>query len=239
MSGKTRAVSKLVAVIMILAVGSFYPLGSVSTLAQTAGKGMGDLSIKGIVTVNGTAAISGATVFTESKIKTARNSAASISLGKLGRVHLGPDSEMTLRFSENEIGGNLIAGRTIVKANAGVAISVVTAEGVASSDGKQASAMTVDVACGNTRVAATRNNAKVTSGAKVENVAAGNEVAVGQAQAPRCARLSTAGLGMEMTTGGIAALAVAGVGGATAGIIAATQADEVTPTSIVVSGFRP
>ncbi|MCI0664410.1 MAG: hypothetical protein L0220_25405 [Acidobacteria bacterium] len=239
MSGKTKALSKFVAFAMILAVGSFYPLISVSTLAQTAWKGAGDMSIKGSVTVNGTTAISGATVFNESKIKTSRNSAATINLGKLGRVQLGPESEITLRFSEGLIGGKLTAGRTIVNANAGVAISVATAEGVATSDGNQASALTVDVACGNTRVAATRNSAKVTtSGAKVEHVAAGKEVAVGQAQAPRCTRLTTSS-GMELSKGGIAALVVAGVGGATAGIIAATQSDETTPTSIVVSGFQP
>jgi hypothetical protein len=239
MIGKTRAVRKLVAFAMISAMMGFYPLMSVSTLAQTAQIGAGDMSIKGSVTVNGIAAISGATVFNESKIRTSRNSHASISLGKLGRILLGPESEMTLRISNNQIGGNLIAGRTVIKANAGVAISVETTEGLATSDGKQASALTVDVACGNTRVAATRNSAKVASGTKVEHVAAGKEVAVGQAQAPRCARLSTAGEGMDLTSGGVAALAVAGVGGATAGILAATQADEVTPTSIVVSGFRP
>jgi hypothetical protein len=150
---------------------------------------------------------------------------------------LGPESEMTLRFSEGVIGGNLLAGRTIVNASTGVAISVTTAKGVATSDGNQASALTVDVAGGNTRVAATRGSAKVTSGTKVEHVAAGNEVAVGQAQAPRGGRVATT-FG-EMSTGAIAALVVAGVGGATAGIIAATQSDEVTPTSIVVSAFQP
>ena len=238
MSGKTKALRKFVAFAMILGVGSFYPLISVSTLAQTAWKGAGDMSIKGSVTVNGTAAISGATVFNESKIKTSRNSGATINLGKLGRVQLGPDSEMTLRFSEGVIGGNLKAGRTIVNANAGVAISVATTEGVATSDGIQSSAMTVDVGRGYTRVAATRNSAKVTSGAKVEHVSAGNEVAVGQAKTPQSTR-PTAASGTELSTAGIAALVVAGVGGATAGIIAATQSDETTPTSIVVSGFRP
>ena len=238
MSGKTKAVRKLVTVTMILAVGSFYPLMSVSTLAQTAWKGAGDMSIKGSVTVNGIAAISGATVLNESKIKTSRNSAAIINLGKLGRVQLGPESELTLRFSEGVIGGSLTAGRTVVNANAGVAISVATAEGVATSEGNQASALTVDVACGNTRVAATHSSAKVTSGGKVETVAAGKEVAVGQAQAPRCSRLSTSTFG-EMSTWQIATLSVAGIGAATGAIVAAAQADETTPTSIVVSAFRP
>ena len=61
---------------------------------------------------------------------------------------------------------------------------------------------------------------------------------VGQAGAPRCARLSTASQATGLSTGAIAALIIAGVGGAVAGIIAATQADDVTPSSIVVRGLR-
>ena len=37
----------------------------------------------------------------------------------------------------------------------------------------------------------------------------------------------------------LAALIIGGIGGALAGIIAASQSDDVTPSSIVVSGFRP
>ncbi len=127
----------------------------------------------------------------------------------------------------------------MVNAPAGVTINVVTADGVAAADGKQAVTLMIDVTCGNTRVAANRSGAKVTSGNKVEVVAAGAEVAVGQAAAPRCARLSTSSQSEGLSTGALAALIIAGVGGATGGIIAATQADDVTPSSIVVSGFRP
>lgn len=242
MSCQSTTFRKVLTVALILAVGSFYSLIPTSAIAQSASKTLGaagELSVSGSVTINGTQAITGATIFSESRVKTARNSTASISLGRLGRVQLGPESEMTLQFTGSAIGGNLAAGRTVVSTPAGISINVATAEGVATSDGKLASALTVDVTCGNTRVAATRNNAKVTTGAKVENVAAGSEVAVGQAQAPRCTRLSTAGRGMELSAGGIAALIIAGVGGAVAGIVAASQSDEVTPSSIVVSGFRP
>jgi hypothetical protein len=242
MSCQSTTFRKVLTVALILAVGSFYSLIPTSAIAQSASKTLGaagELSVSGSVTINGTQAITGATIFSESRVKTARNSTASVSLGRLGRVQLGPESEMTLHFTGSAIGGNLAAGRTVVNAPAGVSITVATTEGVATSDGKLASALTVDVTCGNTRVAATRNSAKVTTGSKVENVAAGTEVAVGQAQAPRCTRLSTAGRGMELSAGGIAALIIAGVGGAVAGIVAASQSDEVTPSSIVVSGFRP
>ncbi len=240
MSRKPTTIRKALSVAMMVTVGCFYSLVSTSALAQTAKSG--ELTVAGSVMINGTQAISGATVFSESKIKTARLSGATINLGKMGRIQLGPESEMTLRFTDGNIGGNLTAGRAVVSAPAGVSISVATAEGIATADGKQASALTIDVTCGNTRVASARSAAKVTSGAKVETVAAGSEVAVGQqpaAGAPRCARLATTSFSDKLSSGAIAALIIAGVGGAVAGIVAASQSDNVTPSSIVVSGFRP
>lgn len=235
---KPTMIRKALTVATMMAVSSFYLLVTSSALAQTAAKSAGELSVTGNVMINGTQAISGATVFSESKVKTARNGAATINLGKLGRVQLGPESEMTLSFADGKIGGNLSAGRASINAPAGVAISVVTAEGVVVADGKNASALAIDVTCGNTRVAATRSDAKVNSGSKVEYVAAGSEVSVG-AQAPRCNRMSTANAGQGLSPGAVAALVIAGVGGAVAGIVAASQSDNVTPSSIVVSGFRP
>jgi hypothetical protein len=235
---KPTTLRKSLTVAVMMAVGSFYSLVGPSALAQNA-KAAGELSVTGSVMINGTQAISGATVFSDSKIKTSRNSAATINLGKLGRVQLGPDTEMTLQFVAGNIGGNLTSGRAVVNAPAGVTINVATSDGVATADGKQAVTLMIDVTCGNTRVAATRSAAKVTSGSKVEVVAAGSEVAVGQAAAPRCARLSTASQAGGLSTGALAALIIGGVGGAVGGIVAATQSDEVTPSSIVVSGFRP
>ena len=58
-------------------------------------------------------------------------------------------------------------------------------------DGKQASVLTVDVTCGNTRVLSARSAASVTSGSKVLPVAAGSEVAVGQAGPVTCKRIVT------------------------------------------------
>lgn len=229
---------KALAVAMMVMVGSFYSLVTTSALAQSA-KAAGELSVSGGVTINGTSAISGATVFSDSKVKTARNGAATISLGKLGRVQLGPESEMTLSFTDGKIGGSLSSGRAIVSAPSGVAIAVATTEGVATADGKNASSLTVDVTCGNTRVASARSDAKVTAGSDVKYVAAGSEVSVGSQTAPRCARLSTANQSTGLSSGAIAALIIAGVGGAVAGIVAASQSDNVTPSSIVVSGFRP
>jgi hypothetical protein len=237
-SAPFRQFRQAVAIALMITVGGFYSSLVSSVQAQSTTKAAGELSVKGKVTINGTSAISGSTIFSNSLVKTQRGSGATINLGKLGRVRLGEESEMMLRFAEGSIEGNLISGRADLSAPIGVAINIATADGVTTADGKQASTLTVDVTCGNTRVAAARNGARVAAGGKEQIVAAGSEVAVGQAQAPRCTRLSTA-REPGLSTGAVAALVIGGVGGATGGIIAATQADEVSPTSIVVSGFRP
>ena len=247
MSRKPTTFRKMLSVALMVTVGSFYTLVTTSAIAQTAPQASGDLSVTGQVTLNGTPAIAGATVFNDSRIKTARNGAATVNLGKFGRIELGPETEMTVRFSEGTVGGNLLSGRAIVSSPAGVGVSVATADGVAVADGKQAAVLTVDVTCGNTRVASSRSDAKVTAGNKVEYVAAGQEVAVGTqtaaaGQNSRCTRLSAAGAaaaGGGLSAGALAALIIAGVGGAVAGVVAATQSDDVSRSSIVVSGFRP
>lgn len=244
MSSKPTTLRKVLTVTLMLTVCSFYSLVTTATLAQTS-KVAGDLSVTGQVTLNGAAAISGATVFSDSRVKTGQKGGAIVNLGKLGRIDLGPDTEMTLSFSESTIGGNLLSGRAVVSAPTGVGISVTTSDGTAVADGKQATALTVDVTCGNTRVASSRGEAKVNSNNKVESVAAGHEVAVGTQQpGSRCTRLTAAGAagaggGGGLSTGAIAALVVAGVGGAVGGIVAASQSDDVSASNIVVSGFRP
>jgi len=232
---------RVLSIILMAAVGSFYSLVTTAALAQTAGRSGAELSVVGSVTINGTSAISGATVFSESRIRTAANSSAIVNLGRMGRLQLGPDSEMTLRFSNATLGGQLSAGRATASAPAGVAISIATSGAVASSTGEKPVALVVDVTCGNTRVAASRSEARVVAGSKVDVVAPGGEVSVGeQTGAPgRCARLTTASQTPGLSAAALTTLILAGVGGSVAGVIAASQADNVTPSSIVVSGFRP
>lgn len=239
MSRKPSKMRKALTTAVMLSVSCFYTVVSPSALAQTASKA-GELTVAGSVLLNGTPAISGATIFNESKVKTAHNSGATISLGKTGRIQLGPDAELTLRYADGKIGGNLAKGRAVVNAPVGVAVAIVTNDGTATADGVEASSLTVDVTCGNTRVHSSRSAAKVTNGNKVDVVAAGSEVSVGQAQgAPRCARLATTSMSDKLSTGAVAALILAGVGGAVAGIVAAASSDDVTPSSVTVSNFRP
>jgi hypothetical protein len=91
---------KSIAFCVAVAVLSVY---SMVTLAAAPQKASGELSVSGQVTVNGQAAISGATIFSDSVITTAGNSNATVSLAKLGRVELYPNSSIKLSFSDGNI----------------------------------------------------------------------------------------------------------------------------------------
>src|SRR2546421_925411 len=86
----------------------------------------GDLSVVGEVSVNGTSAISGATVFSDSTITTAQNSSAVVSLGKLGRVELLPNSSLKLSFTDKGVSGILEAGRLRASSSPGGAATLPT-----------------------------------------------------------------------------------------------------------------
>ncbi|HEX3086662.1 MAG TPA: hypothetical protein VHP99_19150, partial [Pyrinomonadaceae bacterium] len=87
---------KSIAFCVAVAVLSVY---SMVTLAAAPQKASGELSVSGQVTVNGQAAISGATIFSDSVITTAGGSNATVSLGKLGRITLYPNSSIKLSFT--------------------------------------------------------------------------------------------------------------------------------------------
>lgn len=247
MSNKMARIKKATAVMLVATLGIFQSLLTGTALAQVSPKLAGDLAVRGSVTLNGISAGNGATVFDGGHISTGSNGTAIINLGKMGQVELAADSDLVLKLDRGTIGGNLRSGRATVSAPAGVSVNLLTADGVAVAEGTEASVLSVDVACGNTRVSSSRNEAKVTSGNRVEIVAAGQEVAVG-AQAggspQRCPRMAAAttrlGSATALTGGALAALILIGLGGAVAGVIAATQGDN-TNSNVggTLSNFRP
>lgn len=203
---------KLLAITLMVSVGSFHLLVAQSAMAKTAARAAGELSFARQVTLNGTAAISGITVFSESRVKTSSVGAATVNLNKLGRVGLGPETEMTLRFAEGMVGGTLHAGQVVVNAPAGVKIAIVTADGTALTEGKQATVLTVDVTGGKMRVAASLGSAQVNSGNKVEKVEAGQEVSVSAKTSSQTHRVRTIAIGTLSAGGGIGALALGSLG---------------------------
>ena len=244
MSKTNVIIRKALSIALMVTVGSFYSVVTSTAFAQVTPKQVGFLSARGAVSLNGMGAASGATVFSGSQIKTDTNGSAIISLGKLGQVDLGADSELTLTLDAGAIGGHLRAGRATISAPVGIAVNVTTADGIAVADGKQASVLTVDVTNGNTRVASARSEAKVTVGDKVEMVAAGQEVSVGTPQQQSGQQNKNKKKGGAVGFGGLSPVAlftliVLGVGGAVGGIIAATQGDNTnSSTTGTLSNFR-
>ncbi|MGH9941481.1 MAG: hypothetical protein ACRD9R_03865 [Pyrinomonadaceae bacterium] len=203
----------------------------------------GELSVVGTVTVNGTNAISGATVFSDSTITTAQNSSAVVSLGKLGRVELMPNSSVKLSFGDSNVTGTLDAGRVRMATSAGVAASLVTKDGTVVADANQPSVFTVDVECGDTRVATQSGNVDLRAGSESKQVAAGSDATAGVAQpGSRCTRLSQAPSFGALTGGALAALLLAAGGAVAAAVIASTQDEEfdsnVGGNPIIISPSR-
>ncbi len=241
MSNKMTGMRKATTVMLVITVGIFQSLITSSAIAQVMPKLAGDLSIKGAVTLNGVNIANGATVFDGGHIKTGNNGGAIINLGQQGQIELGSDTELILKIEAGTLGGNLRSGQATVNTPIGVSANILTAEGLAVTDGKEASAITVDVTCGNTRVNSSRSDARLTAGNRVELVAAGQEVAVGAQDTSRCPRIAErAKTASNLTGGALAALILIGLGGAIAGVIAATQGDNTSlSTTGPLSNFRP
>jgi hypothetical protein len=209
---------------LALAIAVLCVQSMVALAAQQAGP-TGDLSVVGEVTVNGTSAISGATVFSDSTVTTAKGSSAVVSLGKLGRVEVLPESSLKLSFDDSGLTGMLSSGRVRVSSSSGVSATVTTKDGTAVADTNQPNVFVVDIECGNTLVSTQSGRVELRAGDSVKQIAAGNQDTAGQATpGTRCTRFTQpdmAGIG----GGALAALLLA-VGGAVAAAIIASQDDD-------------
>jgi hypothetical protein len=153
----------------LLKAGSFMAfvlLMTAMVLAQSSLKATGEIASASQATINGTSAISGMTVFTNNRIRTAGHGAAIINLGRIGRVELGPETDMTLSFSRAGIGGELHSNNVVVSAPAGVAISIKTAKGMVTTDGKKPAVLTIYTDSKRARVITHISEAIVTSNNK-------------------------------------------------------------------------
>ena len=123
------------------------------------------LSADSVVTVNGTSAISGATVFSDSTVTTAKGSSAVVSLGKLGRVELKPETTVKLTFTDSSF-------------------TLTTGDGEITGGAKKTE-LTIDTSCGNTVVAVKKGRVELRAGDSVKQIAAGNQDTAGTAR-PGC-----------------------------------------------------
>src|SRR4030095_2811629 len=151
MSDYSPKARKVTAILLSLALGFFGAFNTGSTLAaknpkdksvETAGNSqqVGQLIVTCSVTVNDKRAITGTSVFSESRIAVAcaKGSSALVNLGRLGRIELTAGSKLVWRFTDGLVGGELLEGKAVVSTPAGVKVAVNTPDGVSSADGADA-----------------------------------------------------------------------------------------------------
>lgn len=168
--------------VMLLLVGISVS-AVVVTGARQASKNTGKfIQIDGRVSVNGASAISGATVFSDSTITTAPKSSAVVSLGKLGRVEILPDSTMKLSFGDSNVNVSMLeAGRVRVSSSSGVNATATTKDATITATANQRNEFVVDTSCGNTFVSVKKGTVELRAGDSVKQIAAGNQDTAGQA----------------------------------------------------------
>jgi len=154
---------KFIAASVAVAVLTVY---SMLTLARPGARS-GALSVIGEVTVNGQKVISGGTIFSNSVIVTAKDSSATVSLGKLGRIDLLANSSLKLSFTDNSIMGLLDSGRARVATAVGVSVNLTTKDGAVVVDGSKATSFSVNTENGNTFVSTEAGIAELRSGTTV------------------------------------------------------------------------
>jgi hypothetical protein len=143
--------------------------------------------VNGTVTVNGNSVGKGATILSDAAVTTAAKSSAVVSLGKLGRVEVLPDTtDLKLSYGDSSISlAMLNAGRVRVSSSSGVSASATTNDGVIAADSAQKNEFTVDTSCGNTFVAVKKGAVTLRAGNSVKQIAAGSQDTAGQAR-PGC-----------------------------------------------------
>lgn len=94
--------------------------------AVSAQEPMGALTITGKVKVNGQPAATGDIFSSGGTIETAKGSSAVVSLGKLGRVEVLPETRMKLRFDDASISILIETGSVRVATGPGVSATIAT-----------------------------------------------------------------------------------------------------------------
>ena len=174
-SRKVVAISTAVAILSVCAT---------PTWAMPGVRGV-ELSVFGEVALNGQKAISGLTIFSECLIVTAPGSIASVSLGKLGRIELSPNTKLRLSFAANSITGLLSAGRARFSTSADVSLNLTTPDGSVLVDGSQATSLVVNAESGHTSVVTETGEAELRSRNATTMIVAGEIGAAGSMQSTK------------------------------------------------------
>ncbi len=173
---------KLVTTFTAVAVLCVYTSVSFAQTKDVAG----EITVTGQVTVNGQPAVSNATIVSGSTVATSANSSAIVSLGKIGRVEVLADSNITLNFSDNGITAILSSGKAKVSNAAGVATSVTTKDTTIIADSGQADSFLVEVECSHTHVDTIAGMVTMREGTSDKHIAAGTSASAGNLAQTGC-----------------------------------------------------
>ncbi|MEJ7615473.1 MAG: hypothetical protein WKF30_00540, partial [Pyrinomonadaceae bacterium] len=156
---------RLTASCLVLAVVSTYSMVGLAAPEQKLNKkAMGELNASGQVLIDGSKAISGNTLFSDSTLETGENSGAVVSLGKLGRVEYLPNSSSKLSFADAVVSGSLEEGSVRVSKPAGVSTTFTTNEGTVVAIADAAAVFSLHVKDGHTVVAAESGRVELRGG---------------------------------------------------------------------------
>ena len=182
MLGKNTS-RKFFTLITVAAVWCVYSMVAFAMPVDPAG----EITVTGQVTVNGQAAVSNSTLLSGAVIGTGNASSAVVSLGKLGRVEILADSNLTLRFTDNSIVAILTTGQARISNSAGVATTVTTKDTTAIADSSQADNFLVQVECSHSHVDTTTGVVTMRIGSTDKQVVAGTTAVAGNLVQQGCA----------------------------------------------------
>lgn len=188
-------------------------------------KPCGEIVTRGASRVDGEEAMSGGTIFSDSTITTEPNATATISLGRLGRIELLPDSGLKLSFGEAGVAGSLASGGVTVSLPAGVPGSVTTGDISVATSGEEAALFSVTAQEDATVISALGGQVRLRASGRTQQLAAGQSVSVARdGLSLNTSPAQTAGA--QSLSGGKKAAIFLGIGGAIAILlIALTRGD--------------
>jgi len=160
---------------VVAAVWCVYSMVAFAMPIDTAG----EIAVTGQATINGQPAVSNATVLSGSVITTAANSSAVVSLGKLGRIEMGPDTSVTLNFGPNNIVAMVDSGKVRIASSAGVATTATTKNATFIADSAQADNFSLEVECSHTHLDTMTGVVTMREGSADRQIAAGSTATAG------------------------------------------------------------
>lgn len=146
----------------------------------------GEITVTGQVTVNGQPAVSNSTILSGSTIVSGPDSTATVNLGKAGRVELGANSSLTLRFTDDSITGIVSQGKIRVSNAAGVATTFTTKDTTVIADAGQADSFALEVECSHTHVDTMAGIVTMREGTNDKQVVAGTNAVAGNLSQTGC-----------------------------------------------------